>query len=115
VVDLKYYVATVKFCMIKYECNLSFIENIVMIGYLMYHNKLNKMEDKRLPKISSNSNQNHLQFKWGWNKDGQYWLNHWGIKEEIIMQNKDNIRNIITSKFKEKLWRYKELERKRKL
>jgi hypothetical protein len=73
------------------------------------------MEDKRLPKIASNFSQNHLWLKWGWHKDAQSWLNHWGIKEEIILQNKDNIKNIITSKFKEKLWCDKELEDKRKL
>ena len=43
------------------------------------------------------------------------WLNHWGIQEEVIMQNFDNIRNIITSKFKENMWCDKELVDKRKL
>jgi hypothetical protein len=44
------------------------------------------MEDKRLPKIASNSSQNHLRLKQGWHKDAKSWLNHWGIKEEIILQ-----------------------------
>jgi len=43
------------------------------------------------------------------------WLNHWGIQEEVIVQNIDNIRNIITSKFKENMWCDKELVDKRKL
>ena len=30
------------------------------------------------------------------------WLNHWGIDENNILQNIDNVKNIITSKFKEK-------------
>ena len=35
--------------------------------------------------------------------------------EDTILQNKDNIKNIIKSKFKEKMWCDKELEEKRKL
>jgi hypothetical protein len=35
------------------------IECTTMIRYLMYKNKINNMDDKRLPIISSNSNQNH--------------------------------------------------------
>jgi hypothetical protein len=56
-----------------------------------------------------------MWLKWGWHKDVKSWLNHWGIKEEVTLQNNDNIKNIITSKFKEKLWCDKELEDKRKL
>jgi hypothetical protein len=73
------------------------------------------MDDKRLPKIASNSNQNHQRLKWGWHKDAKSWLNHWGIQEDVILQNTDNIKNIITSKFKENMWCDKELEDKRKL
>jgi len=73
------------------------------------------MEAKRFPKISSNSNQNsHLWPKQGWNKDNQSWLDHWGVKEEIILENKDNIKNIDASKLKDKLPDDKELEGKRK-
>jgi hypothetical protein len=53
------------------------------------------MEGMRLPKIASNTIQNHLQLKRGWHKDVKSWINHWGIKEEVILQNKDNIKNII--------------------
>jgi hypothetical protein len=67
------------------EASLSPIESMAMTRYLMYKNKLNNMEDKRLPKIASNSSQNHLRLKRGWHKDAQSWLNHWGIKEEIIL------------------------------
>jgi len=38
-----------------------------------------------------------------------------GINEEIILYNKDNIKNIITTKFKDKLWSHKELKGKMKL
>jgi hypothetical protein len=69
----------------------------------MYKNKINNMEDKRLPKIASSSNQNRLQLKQGWHKDAKSWLNHWGIKEDVTLQNNNNIKNTITSKFKEKL------------
>jgi hypothetical protein len=34
--------------------------------------------------------------------DAQSWPNHWRINEDIRLQNKDNIKNIITTKFKEK-------------
>jgi len=37
------------------------------------------------------------------------------IKEEIISKNKYDIKNIITSKFKDKFWEDKELEGKWKL
>ena len=32
------------------------------------------------------------------------WLNYWGIDENDILQNIDNVKNIITSKFKDKFW-----------
>jgi hypothetical protein len=35
--------------------------------------------------------------------------------EDTILQNKDTIKNVIKSKFKEKMWCDKELEEKRKL
>jgi hypothetical protein len=62
------------------------------------------MDDNRLSKIAANSSQNHHQLK-----------NHWGIQEEFIMGNIDNITNIITSKFKENRWCDKELVDKMKL
>jgi hypothetical protein len=49
----------------------------------------------------------------GWHKYAQSWLSHWGIMEEMIMQNIDTIKNIIKSKFKEKMWCDKELEEKK--
>ena len=73
------------------------------------------MDDYRFPKIASNSSQNHQWLKRGQHKDGKPWLNHWGIQEEAIMQNIDTITNIVTSKFKENMWRDKELEDKKKL
>jgi hypothetical protein len=39
------------------ETSLSPIESMAMTRYLMYMNKLNNMEDKRLPKIASKSSQ----------------------------------------------------------
>ena len=42
-------------------------------------------------------------------------LNHWEIDENVALQNNNNIKNIVTSKFKEKLWCEKDLEAKRKL
>jgi len=94
---------------------LSSIEITTMIIYLMYKNKLNNMEYKRLLKIASNSNHNHLRLKQGWHKDAQSCLSRWGIMKETILKNKDTIKNIIKSKFKEKMWCDKELKGKRKL
>ena len=63
-----------------------------MTTYLMYKNKLNNMEDKRLPKIASKESHNHHQLKREWNKDAWSWLNYWGIIEETILQNKDTVK-----------------------
>jgi hypothetical protein len=86
-----------------------------MTRYLMYKNKLNNMEDKRLPKIVSKSSHNHHRLKQGWHKDAWSWLNYWGIIEKNILQNKDTIKKNVKSKFKEKMRCDKELEEKRKL
>ena len=43
------------------------------------------------------------------------WLNHWEIDENVALQNINNIKNIISSKFKENSWCEKDLEDKRKL
>jgi hypothetical protein len=42
------------------EASLSPIESATMTRYIMYKNKLNNMEDTRLPEIASNSICNHL-------------------------------------------------------
>jgi hypothetical protein len=86
-----------------------------MTRYLMYKNKLNNTEDKRLPKIASKSSHNHHQLKRGWHKDARSRLNFWGIMEETILQKKDTFKINVKSKFKEKMWCDKELEEKRKL
>ena len=62
------------------------------------------MGDHRLPKLAFNSSKKHLSLKRGWYKDTRSRLNHWEIDENI-----NNIQNIVTSKFKEKLWCEKEL------
>ena len=69
----------------------------------------------RLLKLALNSSQNHLRLKNGWYKDTRAWLNHWEIDENVALQNIDNIKNIVTSKFKKKMWCEKYLEAKRKL
>ena len=83
------------------EVGISPIESMAMTRYLMYKHKINNMENKRLPKISLNSSQNQLRLKRCWCKDTMAWLNHWGIHENDIMQNIDNVKNVITSKFKD--------------
>jgi hypothetical protein len=80
-----------------------------------YAKALEKVIKERLPKIASNSSRNHHRLKQGWHKVVWSWLNYWGIMEDTILQNKDTIKNIIKSKFKEKMWCDKELEEKRKL
>ena len=73
------------------------------------------MGDHRLPKLAFNSTHNHARLKQGWYKDTRAWLNNWEIDENTALQNINNINNIVTSKFKEKLSCEKDLEAKRKL
>ena len=86
-----------------------------MTRLLLYKHKINNMGDHRLPKLAFKSIQNHLRLKQCWYKDTRAWLNHWEINENVVVQNINNIKNIVTSKFKEKLWCEKNLEAKRKL
>ena len=44
-----------------------------------------------------------------------FWLKMWWIDENVTLQNIDDIKNIITFEFKEKLWCDENLEDKRKL
>jgi len=88
---------------------------IEMARYTMYKHKLNNMGDQRLPKTALKSSQDQLRLKRGWYKDATTWLNHWGIDENSTLQDINNIKIIITSKFKEKMWDKKVLEGKRKL
>lgn len=62
------------------------------------------MGDKKIPKIVSYSSKNHLQLNRGWHKDTMSWLSHQVVEEEFTLENSDISKNIITSKFKEKLW-----------
>ena len=66
----------------------------------------------RLPKLAFNFSQNHLRLKQGY-KDSRTWLNHWEIDKNVALQNINNIKNTVTSKFKEKMWCEKYLEAKR--
>lgn len=81
----------------------------------MYKHKINGMGDQRLPKIALKSSQDHLRLKIGWYKDTMAQVNHRGIDENATLQNINNIKNIITTKFKKKMWGDKDLEVKRKL
>ena len=42
-------------------------------------------------------------------------VKHWEIDENVALQNINNIKNIVTSKSKEKMWCENDLEDKRKL
>ena len=75
-----------------------------MTRYLMYKCKLKGMGDHITPKIALNSSQDHLRLNKGWHKDNMAWLNHWGVNKNATLQNIDNIKATITSKFKENLW-----------
>ena len=96
------------------EVGLFPTKSMDMTRYLMYKHKINNMRNKRLPKITLNSSQNHLHLKWCWCKDTMAWLNHWGIDENDTLYNIDSVKNIITSKFKEKFSYEKILVVKRK-
>jgi hypothetical protein len=84
------------------ETSISPIESMAMTRYLMYKNKLNNMEDKRLPKIASKSSHNHHPLKRGWHKYVRSWLNYWGIMEETILQNKDTIKKTSNQNLRKK-------------
>ena len=73
-----------------------------MLRFLMYKHKLNNIDNHRLPKLALNSSQNHLKLNRGWHKDTRAWLNYWEINENDALQNINNIKDIVTSKFKEK-------------
>ena len=68
----------------------------------MYKNKLNNMEDQRLPKIALKSSHNHHRLKRGWHKDALSWLNYWGIMEETILQNKYTIKKMSNQNLRRK-------------
>jgi hypothetical protein len=82
------------------EAHIYPIESMIMTEYLMYKNNRNNMEGNMISKIASNSSQSHVRLKRGWHKDVKSWLNHWGLKEEVTLQNNNNI----ISKFRENLW-----------
>jgi len=73
------------------------------------------MGDQKILKTALKSSQDQLRLKRGWYKDATTQLNHWGIDENSTLQDINNIRIIITSKFKEKMWDKKVLEVKIKL
>ena len=73
------------------------------------------MGGHKLPKLALKSSQNHIRLKRGWYKDTMAWLNRWEMDKNVALQNINNIKNIVTSKFKEKMWCDKGLEDKRKL
>ena len=73
------------------------------------------MGDYRLPKLDLNSSQNHLTLKQGWYKDTRARLDHWEIDKNVALQNINNIKNIVNSKYKDKMWCEKDLEAKIKL
>ena len=97
------------------EVGLSPTASLAMTRLLLYKHKLNNIGDHRLLKLALNSSQNHLRLKWVWYKDTRAWLNHWEIDENVALQNTNNIKNIVTYKFKEKMWCEKDLVAKRKL
>ena len=97
------------------EVGLPPIESLAMTRFLLYKHKINNMGDHRLHNLALNSIQNHLRLKRGWYKDTKAWVNYWEIDGNVALQNINNIKNIVTSNFKMKMWCEKDLEAKRKL
>ena len=60
------------------------------------------MGDLRLPIISLKSSQDQLRLKRGWYKDTMAWLNHRGIDKNTTLQDRNNIKNSITSNLEDK-------------
>ena len=75
-----------------------------MTMLLLYKHTINNMGDHRLPNLALNSRQNQLRLKRGMYKDTKTQLNHWEIDKTVALQNINNIKNIVTSNFKEKMW-----------
>jgi len=67
---------------------------------IRYNNEIINIKDKRLNIISLNSSQSHFKLKRKWHKDVVLWPNHWRFQEEATLQNTDNIKSTITTKFK---------------
>ena len=97
------------------EMGFSPIESLAMTRLILYKHKINNMGDHILLKLALNSNQIHLRLKWGWYKYTRALLNYLEIEKNVALQNINNIKNIVTSNFKEKMWCEKDLEAKRKL
>ena len=58
------------------------------------------MGNERLRKIDLNSRQNQLRLKQCWCKDTMASLNHWGIDENDILQNIDNVKILLVISLK---------------
>jgi len=97
------------------EGGLSPIESLAMIRFMLYKHNLNNVDDHRLPKLALNSSQNHLRLNRGWHKDTRASLNYWEINKNDALQDINNIKDIVISMFKEKMWCEKDLTAKRKL
>ena len=97
------------------EVDFSPIESLAMTRLVLYKHKLNNIGDHILPKLGLNSTQNHPRVKRDWYRDTRAWLNHWVMDENVALQNINNIKNIVTFRFKEKMWCENDLATKRKL
>ena len=53
------------------------------------------MGNERLNNIALDSFQNELHLKRCWCKDTMAWLNHWGINENDILHNIDNVKILL--------------------
>lgn len=68
------------------EPSLYPIKSVAMNRYLMYKKNLYNMDTKRFPKVAYNSSKiPHVRLKPWYHKDAQPWLDHWGIKKDIIL------------------------------
>lgn len=92
---------------------MAYLGKLAMTKLLLFEYKLNNIGDHRLLKLALNSSQNQGSNKVGIKTQG--WLNHWEIHENVALQNINNIKNIGTSEFKEKMWCEKNLAAERKL
>lgn len=84
-----------------------------MVKDLMYMNKINNMDDKRIPKKNLNSIHYYQHLKQRWHQDDVL-VKSLGNIAGCHPTHTDNIKNIIVSKFKEDLWCNEELDIKRK-
>ena len=87
------------------------IEAIAMVQLIRYLKKIEKMEDKRWPKVVFNDILCKRKKTWMWQKNK--WLSKWDIYLNTCPKNNKLIKAFVINKFHKKIWG-KGIRRKKK-